>query len=121
MKIYTSYFAMMRHFPENIVPIAICAKPPSWYDGAVYKKLAPSYSILMDYKSKPNVDEYTTRFNTEILNKQNVDAVIHDLQSLANGKDVVLLCFEKPSDFCHRQLVAKWLNSHNYYVEEFKR
>lgn len=54
MKIYTSYFAMMRNFPENIIPIAICAKPPTWYEGLVYKKLAPSYDILMQYKTQPN-------------------------------------------------------------------
>ena len=121
MKIYTSYFAMMRHFPENILPIAICAKPPMWYEGAVYKKLAPTYSILMDYKSNPDVDSYTERFCKDILNNLDASTVIKELEQIADGKDVALLCFEKPSDFCHRQLVAKWLNNNNYNVTEFTR
>ena len=44
----TSYFAMMRHFPSDFEPIAICAKVPSWYHGQVYKKVAPSFDILME-------------------------------------------------------------------------
>jgi uncharacterized protein (DUF488 family) len=25
------------------------------------------------------------------------------------GEDAVLLCYEKPGDFCHRRLVAAWI------------
>ena len=36
-------------------------------------------------------------------------------------KDVVLLCYEKPPQFCHRHLVAKWLEKElNIKVEELK-
>ena len=26
-------------------------------------------------------------------------------------KDIALCCYEKPTDFCHRHLVAEWLNN----------
>lgn len=121
MKIYTSYFAMMRNLPENIVPIAICAKPPSWYEGLIYRKLAPSYDILMQYKRQPNVELYTQRFVTEIINKLDFHKVVKELKQLSNGKDIVLLCFEKPSDFCHRQIVSEYMNKCGYNVSEFKK
>ena len=121
MKIYTSYFAMMRNFPKNIVPIAICAKPPAWYDGLVYKKLAPSFDILMQYKHQPNVELYTQRFVSEIINNLDFKKVIKELEQLSGGKDIALLCFEKPSDFCHRQLVSKHMNELGYNVSEFKK
>lgn len=121
MKIYTSYFAMMRNFPENIIPIAICAKPPTWYEGLVYKKLAPSYDILMQYKTQPNEELYTKRFTSEILNNLDFTIVMKELEQLANGKDIALICFEKPNDFCHRKLVAKHITSLGYEVSEFKK
>ena len=36
--------------------------------------------------------------------------VYEDLERLSNGRDCVLLCYEKSGDFCHRHLVADWLN-----------
>ena len=36
--IYTTYFAQLRNLPKNIIPISICAKAPSWYNGLQYKK-----------------------------------------------------------------------------------
>ena len=43
MKIYTSYFAKLKSLPEGIIPISICGKAPSWYEGAQFKVLAPKY------------------------------------------------------------------------------
>ena len=34
-------------------------------------------------------------------------------------KDVALVCYEKPSDFCHRHLVADWLNKNGFECKEF--
>ena len=28
---------------------------------------------------------------------------------LSGGKDVALCCYEKPGDFCHRHILAKWI------------
>ena len=47
MNIYTSYFAKLKFFPKDLIPISICAKAPSWYDGLQYKKVAPTYDILL--------------------------------------------------------------------------
>ena len=37
--IYTSYFGKLKSLPKNIIPIAICAKSPNFYNGLEYKKL----------------------------------------------------------------------------------
>ena len=43
-----------------------------------------------------------------------------NIERLANGKDVALCCYEKPGDFCHRHLVAKWMNEKlGVQIEEF--
>lgn len=35
-----------------------------------------------------------------------------------HSKDVALLCCEKPSDFCHRHLVADWFRKNGVPCEE---
>lgn len=37
-----------------------------------------------------------------------------------DGKDICLICYEKPNDFCHRHLVADWFRENGYEAVEFK-
>ena len=50
--------------------------PPKWYDGKVYKKVAPSNEILMDWKHGNQDDEakshYERMYSFKILRKLNV-------------------------------------------------
>ena len=121
--IYTSYFAKLSKLPSNITPIAICGKSPEWYKGIQYKKLAPKWSFFSIWKQTHDNEYYIKHFNEEVLNTLNVETVIKELYSLANknrDEDIVLICYEKPGDFCHRHLVADWLTSHGYPVEEYR-
>lgn len=121
MTIYTSYFAKLKKLPSDVVPISICAKPPAWYSGLQYKRVAPTYNILMKYKGDHNEADYIEQFNVVVLNRLNPKAVVDELSKLSGGVDkIALLCFEKSSDFCHRHLVAKWLTDNGYPCEEWK-
>lgn len=121
MTIYTSYFAKLKKLPSDVVPISICAKPPAWYSGLQYKRVAPTYNILMKYKGDHNEADYIEQFNVVVLNRLNPKAVVDELSKLSGDADkIALLCFEKSSDFCHRHLVAKWLTDNGYPCEEWK-
>jgi hypothetical protein len=109
MKIYTSYFARLKYLPSSIVPISICGKAPTWYKGLEYKKLAPKYKSFIEWKESHDNVLYIECYKLEVLDKLGKFKVIDDLMNLSNGKDVALICYEKPGDFCHRHLVAKWL------------
>lgn len=137
--LYTSYFGQLRNFPTSFIPIAICAKPPIGYSGLSYKKPAPSYQCLMDYKANHDVDAYCKRYYSETLNKLSAETIINDIWSMlpettraAMNSDsthwtqsplvhIVLLCYEKPSDFCHRNLVADKLTEAGYPCKEWIR
>lgn len=107
MKIYTSYFARARQLTaKGIVPVSIAQKPPHWYYGARTLTVAPTPSILYTTKSD---EEYTRRFKTEVLGHADARRFADELKELSGGKDVALCCYEKPTEFCHRQLVAEWL------------
>lgn len=120
MKIYTSYFANLRNLPNSIIPIAICAKSPYGYDGKQLKALAPTYDILTQYKQIEDTELYTKRFIEERLSKLNPLNIYNRLKALSNEKDVALICYEKPTNFCHRHIVANWLSENlNIIVKEY--
>ena len=122
--IYTSYFAKLRSLPDNIIPISICGKAPEWYKGLQYKKVAPKYEFFMKWKQNHDNDYYIKCFNEQVLSTLNVTSVVEDLKRLANvtdleNNDIALICYEKPTDFCHRHLVAEWLKENGIACEEW--
>lgn len=118
--IYTSYFAKLKSLPDNIIPISICGKAPDWYTGLQYKKLAPKYNFFMEWKENHDNDYYIKCFNEQVLNRLNPMRVYQELCSLAKSDEICLVCYEKPTDFCHRHLVADWLRNRGFDIEEYK-
>lgn len=110
MKIYTSYYAKSKKLPDDLVRISIAGKAPAGYVGLEYKKVAPKYGFFMEWKKNHDNDFYIEHFEKEVLNVLDAQRVYDDLERLSNGRDCVLLCYEKSGDFCHRHLVADWLN-----------
>ena len=132
--IYTTYFAKLNKLPENVVPISICGKAPDWYKGLQYKKLAPKYDFFMKWKETHDNDYCIQCFNEQVLNNLSSEKVLEELYDKVNLEyinsgisfsalpcvDIAFVCYEKPSDFCHRYLVADWLNNNGYECKEFE-
>lgn len=136
--IYTSYFAKLKSLPENIIPISICCKAPNWYKGLQYKKLAPKYDFFMEWKKNHDNDYYIKCFNEQVLSHLNPYRVLEEIHSLLPQEiqdnlnmancpfwinpdfKIALICYEKPSDFCHRHLVSDWFNNNLIACEEWK-
>lgn len=124
--IYTSYFAKLKELENhNIIPISICGKAPDWYKGLQYKKLAPKYGFFMEWKKNHDNDYYIEHFQKEVLDGLNATEVILDFSRMDYGfnvgeNDIALICYEKPSYFCHRHLVAEWLNQNGFKCEEWR-
>lgn len=62
-------------------------------------------------------------YKEQVLGKLKPIDIINKIRKLSveNGfKEVVLLCYERPNDFCHRHLVAEWLREAGYNIEEYK-
>lgn len=120
-KIYTSYFANLRNMPDDIVPVSICQMPPAAYNGLKYKKLAPPSALISAYKKKPNENNYILKYNEQVLNNLNQFKVLQELEALVpvGTKQIVLVCYEKPGDFCHRRLVARWFKKIGIDIPEY--
>ena len=87
--------------------ISIARKPPKWYNGREYKKLAPKYWFFKKYKEDGDEEYYTKQYYKEMLNKLNAKEVYKELGG--EEKDIILLCWENYDKFCHRFIVAEWL------------
>ncbi len=97
----TSYFAKSSKEPGAV---SIARFPPRWYTGKRYFRLAPTPEML----KLGDWEEYKRRYRQEILSGLNPQEILKELEVLAEGHDVILLCFEKERAHCHRGLVAEW-------------
>lgn len=95
----TSYFS--KYKKVNGVSIAVGA--PNWFKGEIYPDLFPTWELVNNYKVTGDEEVYTKAYHEKILSKLNPEKVYDDLQ----GK--VVLCWEGKGKFCHRRIVAKWL------------
>lgn len=122
--IYTTYFAKLKQLPEDVVPIAICTKPPVGVKCPVFRQLAPKYDFFKYYKVTGDTEYFTKCYNEQILNWLNpaliLDALYREAGVSPITSDIALVCYEKPSDFCHRQLVAEWFNKNGIPCKEYK-
>lgn len=112
MNIYTSYFANLRNIDlHKFKPISIARWQPRWLSNTlVVYALAPSVDLLKRTKAGQVTNEqYATEFSKQLSTLQ-PHAIYKLLEDIADGKDIVMLCYERPTEFCHRHIVAKWLS-----------
>lgn len=118
MKIYTSYFGNLKRLgAQKIVPIGVALYTPKWYQGPELKVLAPKgYMLAKDVTEQQYIQMYTS----QVLARLNPRAILQLIEQASGGRDCALLCYEKPGDFCHRRLIAEWLQKTiGIQVDEF--
>jgi len=111
MNLYTSYFAKVKQLKEMGLKLVCVAgyAPKFFYDVQnvhFYPDLAPRKDWFWEWKNKHlSNDWYIGKYNETVLSKLNPEKVVADM-----GNNAVMLCYEKPDDFCHRHLIADWIS-----------
>ena len=84
--------------------VAICIYPPiDWMD-ARYPALEPDRQTFFAKKADQITEEqYEQQYRERVLSKLDPQKIYDTL------KGQVLLCWENPGEFCHRRIVAKWI------------
>ena len=117
MEVFTSYYARVRSIKkENSVFISISRYNPSWFTEELQQllSLAPSSNLLTRYKNGlVTKEQYTEEYNSQ-LNSIDLSTLAKKL-SVDKDVSVFFLCYEKPTDFCHRHLFAKHMEE-NYGI-----
>ncbi len=109
MKIYTSYFNNPQVKDFDGVKISIARYKPRFslpykIDGKI-EELMPTKFLLLQYKNK--------EIDFEVYKDGYIDQ-LHDLKNriigkiLSYDKDLVLLCYEKDKNECHRGIFSDW-------------
>ena len=108
LSVYTSYFANWRHFPQGYQGISIALYSPKGWTRASLKELSPSAALLAAYKNKA-IDEieYEKIYLNQLIDRGLTPQSI--VERIPNNS--ILLCYEKKGEFCHRHILANWLNS----------
>lgn len=117
MKIYTSYFGNSKKLHEaGIKIICVAIGRPRFIKAPQMLNVCPTRYMVSGPCSK---EEYL-RLYDQILAKQDAHQVVKQIEMLSGGSDVALCCYEKPGDFCHRHILAKWITDNTgIEVKEF--
>lgn len=91
------------------------------FTGNTYTKLAPKkefWKVWHDNIGQVSEEEnnrfYMQAFYQQVLANLQPEEVMKELETF--GNNVILLCYEDNTQFCHRQLVATWLER-NLHME----
>lgn len=72
--------------------------------------MAPSSELLKDYKDGLVNEEQYIKIYMNVLNKLSPQQTYDDIVN-TYGDNVALLCYEKPPQFCHREIAAIWFEN----------
>ena len=108
--IYTSNYA--RHI-NNPKAIAISCTVQDWINVPVHiKELAPTWSMVNASKQGVlNNDDYKTKY-LALPEQRKINPKI--FEEMEDG--TVLLCYEKPGEFCHRRILAEWVEGKTGFI-----
>ena len=142
MKIYTSYWAMVRHFPKTLVGLNTTVWPPKWRplgkdaNGVIVidcppLKPGPTCEGLCNGKCLPRHPqdcEFLNAYQRQ-LDEIDFDKFYYSLVTLHNkickeeqlsNIDFTFIFFETPQNICsERWAVQEWLKSHDVKIEEW--
>lgn len=122
--IYTSYFGNIKNLSNKYYPICVARWKPKWFTGPTILSLAPSVELLRWWrasdKSEASKQKYSYIYNLQLAEK-NPHHLVELLHKNCGDKIPVLLCFERPGEFCHRQLIAEWLNKNGIKCKELEK
>lgn len=110
MQVYTSSFKFAKGLNESkYFVVSISRFPPRGFRGYKCFEFAPSVRLLKEYKEGLRNDHYAYRYERDVLKKTDVHRVFEGLARMACGRDIVLCCFEPALQFCHRRILAHYV------------
>ena len=106
MAIYTSNYARKGHDP---LAIAISRTPPAWFHNLHLPQLAPTWDMIMSMKDGRMSQNQFDKQYIDLLENQHINLNVL-LDKFDSGPEhTYLLCYETPTDFCHRHLFSSWI------------
>ena len=116
--IYTGYYSKVKDYKSSeLTVVSISRTEPFPVDGKL-TLLVPEESILWKYKNG-EIDEmeYTSLYLDQ-LDRIGIRDILLGIHAF--GDDIVLVCWEAPDKFCHRHILADYINKRTKLnIEEY--
>lgn len=110
-QLFTSRWADKTLARLDAVPVGISRGAPRWslpYRYRTMRELAPSREVF----GIEDPGEFAEAYRTG-LDEIGVERIVSGLSRIAEeegGKPLILLCWERPGEFCHRRVLSGWLH-----------
>ena len=120
MQVFTSCFKFAKGLDESkYFVVSISRFPPKGFKGYKCFEFAPPADLLRRFKNGLSQYQYSVKYRRVVLDNIDVHKVFENLAVQACGRDIVLCCFEPAFDFCHRRLLAQYVQEvWGYSIEE---
>lgn len=114
----TSYYAKFSKLSEEekrkYYVVSISRYSPKWFNGIDEKceYLYPHADDLKKIKNKEmSEEEFIDNYISHLDNEVYMDRLIEYFynKEIISEKEVVFICYEKPSDFCHRKILSQYV------------
>ena len=123
-RLFVSYYGS-KSIPDDAFLVQISTSRPEGLEVDVeLEALYPSYKTMVGPHKKGEIDdaEYTRRYKEKVLDARKDDILryVGKVREMAmeEGRDVYMLCYCRPGAFCHRYLVANFLNENGIECRE---
>lgn len=109
----TSYYDKVKNnleIRQQLICVSVTKPNNLWYIPE-FTELAPSYKLLRDFHdNKETEDGYIRRYK-EQLARLNPQTIYNNMLEKTRGKEPIILCYCRPTDFCHRHILAEWFEN----------
>lgn len=125
MKIYTSYYSKVSRLDtSDYLLVCVSNTSPEWFDKKLYKidsNVYPDWTTINHYKSgEITRDQFRALYVRKISGQTQPEFIYQELENLGriyDKENIVLLCWEKDSQACHRTMLAELISKGNYMGE----
>ena len=113
--IFTSYYGNLKNIHKDREAVSISRTQPSGIDLVADMRLAPTAELRTAFADgKIGIEDFARLYEEDVLFSLDPAKIAEEHE----GK--TLLCYESPSDFCHRKVVRKWLAKHGKLSLEYQ-
>lgn len=111
LKIYTGQIQKTAHYQAlDYTTVSILKAIPAKYRADIEHEIS---ELGQSWAAKDKTKQQQTELYRRILEKQNPRKIFAKLKELhIESKGIILMSWENPGEFSHRQLAAKWLQKY---------
>lgn len=109
--LYTGYFANTKKYIEivGLIPVSVAGVTPEFFTGPKWTTFAPRKEIFYKWKNKQITNVEYMDLYVQYLGITVSDKALENIKKLSQNRSIIMCCYEKNGDFCHRHTLAKWL------------